>query len=296
MNSALLVFGASGQVGRELLGLAQQRRIAAIGLSRADADITDSVAVRAALAAHRPAAVINTAAYTAVDRAENEPQLAHAGNALGPAVLAEACAAAGVPLVHLSTDYVFDGTKQGAYVEDDAIRPIGVYAQTKAEGEALARAVQPHHLILRTAWVYGAHGHNFLKTILQLAKERDELRIVADQIGCPTATADIAEAILALAPRLIADKTVSGTYHFVGSGRTTWHGFAREIVQRQRPFTGRNPSVTPISTAEFPTPAARPMNSILDCSRFREAFGYVARPWTERTGEVVTALLAARAS
>jgi dTDP-4-dehydrorhamnose reductase len=291
MNGALLVFGANGQVGSELIVLARRRNVRAVGLARAEADITDTEAVRDTLRRHRPALVVNAAAYTAVDRAESEPERARAANALGPAILARACAEAGVPLVHLSTDYVFDGTKAGAYVEDDPIAPLGVYARTKAEGEAAVRQAQPHHVILRTAWVYGTHGHNFLKTMLRLAQERDELRVVADQIGCPTATADIAEAILALAPQLVADKDVSGAYHFVGTGQTTWHGFASEIVRRQQPFTGRNPRVTPITTAEFPTVARRPMNSVLGCTRFHAAFRYVARPWAERTGEVVAALL-----
>ena len=291
MKGAILVFGANGQVGCELISLARRRGVTAPGLSRAEANITDRQAVRAALRRKQPALVVNAAAYTAVDRAESEPERARAGNAVGPGILAQACADAGVPLVHLSTDYVFDGTKVGPYVEEDRINPLGVYGRTKAEGEAAVRAAQPHHVILRTAWVYGAHGHNFLKTMLRLAAERDELRVVADQIGCPTATADIAEAILALAPRLIADSGVAGTYHFVATGQTSWHGFASEIVRRQQPFTGRNPRVTVITTAEFPTAARRPMNSVLDCTRFRATFGHVARPWAERTGEVVTALL-----
>ena len=156
-----------------------------------------------------------------------------------------------MPLVHLSTDYVFDGKKSGAYVENDPIAPLSVYGRTKAEGEAAVREAQPHHVILRTSWVYGVHGKNFLKTVLRLASERDEFTMVADQFGCPTATADIAEAIVLLAPRLVADANVSGTYHFAGTGRTSWHGFATEIVARQRPFTGRNPRVVPIATGGF---------------------------------------------
>ncbi len=196
-----------------------------------------------------------------------------------------------MPLVHLSTDYVFDGKKSGAYVENDPIAPLSVYGRTKAEGEAAVREAQPHHVILRTSWVYGVHGKNFLKTVLRLASERDEFTMVADQFGCPTATADIAEAIVLLAPRLVADANVSGTYHFAGTGRTSWHGFATEIVARQRPFTGRNPRVVPIATADFKTAARRPANSVLDSGRFRAIFGHSARPWQERVAETVDLLL-----
>lgn len=291
MSGPILVFGAEGQVGRELIALASQRKIAAIGLSRAEADITQAEAVRAAIERHRPSLVVNAAGYTAVDRAESEPELARAANVEGPAVLAACCARAGVPLVHLSTDYVFDGRKSGAYVESDPVAPLSVYGRTKAEGEAAVREAQPQHVILRTSWVYGVHGKNFLKTVLRLASERDELPMVADQFGCPTATADIAEAILLLAPRLVADASVSGTYHFAGAGRTSWHGFAMEIVARQRPFTGRNPRVVPIAAADFKAAAPRPANSVLDSGRFRAIFGHSARPWQERVAETVDLLL-----
>jgi len=291
MTGPILVFGAEGQTGRELIALASRRKIAAVGLSRAETDITQAEIVRAAIERHRPGLVVNAAGYTAVDRAESEPEAAHAANAEGAANLAMACASASVPLVHISTDYVFDGEKTAAYVESDPIAPLCVYGRTKAEGEAAVREAQPHHVILRTSWVYGAYGQNFLRTILRLATERDELRIVADQFGCPTATADIAEAILALAPRLVADPSVAGTYHFAGSGETTWHGLATEIVARQRPFTGRNPHVVAIATADYPTPARRPANSVLDSSHFRAIFGYSAHPWQQRVAETVDLLL-----
>ncbi|HEY8267583.1 MAG TPA: dTDP-4-dehydrorhamnose reductase [Xanthobacteraceae bacterium] len=291
MTGSILVFGAEGQTGRELISLASRRKAAAVGLSRLDVDITQAEAVRAAIEQHRPGLVVNAAGYTAVDRAESEPELARAANVEGPTILAAASARAGAPLVQLSTDYVFDGKKSGAYVENDPIAPLSVYGRTKAEGEAAVREAQPHHVILRTSWIYGVHGKNFLKTVLQLASKQDELTMVADQFGCPTATADIAEAILQLAPRLTADKSVSGTFHFAGAGSTSWHGFATAIVARQRPFTGRNPRVVPITTAEFKTAARRPANSVLDSSRFRLAFGHSARPWQERVAETVDLLL-----
>jgi dTDP-4-dehydrorhamnose reductase len=292
MNGPILLFGAKGQIARELAAMAAARGLPVVGLSRADADITNEVTVRAALDVHRPAVVVNCAGYTAVDRAEREPETAAAGNVTGPAVLAAACAAADVPIVHLSTDYVFDGSKKGSYVETDKVKPLGVYGRTKAEGEAKVREAAKRHVILRTSWVFGVHGRNFLKTVLKLAAERDELRMVADQSGCPTATADIAEAILVVVRKLTEKPATAGIYHFTGTGSTSWHGFAEEIVRRQAIFTGRAPKVTAITSAEYPNSARRPMNSELDSSKFHAAFGYRARPWAERVAEVVASLLA----
>jgi dTDP-4-dehydrorhamnose reductase len=238
--------------------------------------------------------VVNAAAYTKVDLAETEIEAARRGNEIGPGVLAATCAAAGVPLVHISTDYVFDGSQQGAYRESDPIAPLGVYGRTKAAGETAVRAALPEHIILRTSWVYGAFGNNFLKTMLRLAATKDELRVVADQRGCPTSTRDIAAAILALAPRLIAREKVWGTYHFAGTGVTTWHGFATGIVAAQAPLTGRKPPVVPITTAEFPTAARRPANSELDCGLFAKTFGFRARRWEDETDATVRALVGAQ--
>jgi dTDP-4-dehydrorhamnose reductase len=291
MTGPLLVFGAGGQVGRELVEIATLRGIPVVGVTRAEADVADADAVRARIALHRPAVIVNAAAHTAVDRAESEPEAAWRTNAVGAGALATASAEARAPLIQLSTDYVFDGTKPGAYTENDPVAPLSAYGRSKAEGEAMVRRAHPHHLILRTAWAFGAHGNNFLKTILRLAGEQDELRVVADQVGSPTAAVDIAEAILATVPKLVADPSLAGTYHFTGSGTTTWYGFACEIVARQRPVTGRNPRVVAIATGDHPAAARRPRNSVLDCSRFHATFGYVARPWQERTAEVTAALL-----
>lgn len=290
-QGAILLFGAGGQLGRELAALAQARGVPLTGLARAEGDITDPGIVEAALAAYRPAMVVNAAAYTAVDRAESEPEAAFAANALGPDVLGQTCAAARVPMLHISTDYVFDGTKAAAYLETDPVSPLGVYGRSKAEGEARLRAVCDHHIILRTAWVYGAHGTNFLKTMLRLSRERDTLRVVADQRGCPTATTDLAEAILAVRSALLAGAEPWGTYHFAGTGETSWHGFAELIAAEQARFTGRNPTVEAITTAEFPTPARRPANSVLDSSYFAATFDMRASPWQERVRETVSALL-----
>jgi dTDP-4-dehydrorhamnose reductase len=196
-----------------------------------------------------------------------------------------------LPLVHISTDYVFDGAKTAAYSERDTISPLGVYGRSKAAGETSIRETLERHLILRTSWVYGVYGANFLKTVLQLVRTRNELRIVADQRGCPTGTADLARAVLSIAPRLADRDLIWGTYHFAGNGVTTWHGFATEIVAAQAAFTRHRPNVVPITTAEYPTLARRPANSELDSSRFAEIFGFRAADWRDRTREVVSALL-----
>ena len=292
MSGPILVFGARGQVGREIVALAAARGLAVAGLSRADADITNETTVRVAIEVHRPAVVVNGAAYTSVDRAEREPEIAAAANVTGPAVLAAVCASTGVPFIHISCDYVFNGAKKSAYVESDRVAPISVYGRTKAEGEAKVRELCPRHVILRTSWIYGLHGQNFLRNVVKLASERDELRMVVDQIGCPTAAIDIAEAVLAVARKLATEAKVSGIFHFAGTGATSRHGFAAEIVQRQAIFTGRTPKLAEIKMAEYPVAAKRPLNCELDSSRFRAAFGYSAAPWQHRVAEVVAALLA----
>ncbi len=289
----LLVFGAEGQVGREILALAPLHGHQATGLSRSEVDIADEAAVASAIGRNAAEMIVNAAAYTAVDRAESEPDAAARANTEGPAVLAGMAARAGIPLFHISTDYVFDGSKAGAYHENDPIAPLGVYGRTKAEGEARVRAVTPQHIILRTAWVYGTYGNNFLKTMLRLARDRDSLRVVADQWGCPTATADIARAVFAVADQ--AEDAAWGTYHFAGAGRTSWHGFADEIVAAQASMTGRRPPVIAIATADYPTPARRPANSELASDLFAARFGYRAAPWQTRAQETVATLLRAEA-
>lgn len=290
----ILIFGGAGQLGQELARAAARRQFAVAALSRAQTDISDQAAVAAALTEHSPALVVNAAAYTMVDRAEIETSEALRANAHGPAILATACAGAEIPLLHISTDYVFDGTKVGAYVESDPINPISAYGRSKAAGEIAVLRVQPRHVILRTSWLYGEFGHNFLKTVVRLVQEREELRVVADQRGSPTSTRALADAILRIAPRLAAGQEVWGTYHFTGSGVTTWHGFASCIVGAQAPWSGRKPRVTAITTAEFPTPAQRPANSELDCSRFERTFGFRARPWAEEVIEITQAVVSAQ--
>lgn len=292
MSGPILVFGARGQVGREIVSLASARGLPVVGLSRVEADITNETTVRVALEVHRPSVVVNGAAYTSIDRGEREADLATAANVTGPAVLASVCASTSVPLIHLSCDYVFNGAKKSAYVESDRVAPISVYGRSKAEGEAKMRELLPRHVIIRSSWIYGPHGQNFLRNVLKLAAERDELRMVGDQFGCPTATIDIAEAVLAVARKLATEAKVSGIFHFAGTGATSRFGFASEIVRRQAVFTERTPKLTEIKMAEYPVAAKRPLNCELDSSRFRAAFGYSAAPWQDRIAEVVAALLA----
>lgn len=289
----VLVFGANGQVGFELLRAAWAPGLTAVGLDRAAGDVTDARAVTSAVAAHRPALVVNASAYTAVDKAESEPDAAFAVNRDGPAHLARACADAGVPLIHISTDYVFDGTsKTTPWREDDPVAPQGVYAASKLAGEEAVREAQPDHVILRTAWVFGAHGHNFVKTMLRLARERDELQVVADQHGCPTPAAAIAAAIAAIAQaRLGGGGWTPGTFHYGGAPATTWHGFADRIVERAAARIGRRPTVTAIATADFPTPARRPANSVLDTARLGQAYGIPPADWMAGLDRVLDDIL-----
>jgi dTDP-4-dehydrorhamnose reductase len=292
----LLVLGAAGQVGRELCRLTWPAGTHLTTLDRAEIDIADHNAVCAAVVGERPEIVINAAAYTAVDRAESEPEAAWAANCTGPANLAMACRDAAIPLIHLSTDYVFDGSKRGPYREDDPVRPLGVYGKSKDAGDRAIQEALPEHVILRTAWVYSAHGHNFVKTMLRLATERPVLRVVADQTGSPTGAADIAAAIGEIVRQIRAGNTKWGTYHFAGAGAVSWHGFAEAIFELAVPWRGPAPRVEAIATAEYPTPARRPANSVLDCSRIGEAFGIAPRPWRAALAEVVQELLEGKIS
>jgi dTDP-4-dehydrorhamnose reductase len=291
----ILITGSGGQLGRELLAVAGAAGTAMVGVTHADLDIADRGAVGDVLARIAPAVVINAAAYNAVDRAESEVDAAMRTNAAGPGVLARACAAAGVPLVHVSTDYVFDGTKSGAYVEEDPVCPASAYGRSKAAGEEAVREACPAHLIVRTAWLFGAYGSNFLKTMLRLAAERDRLDVVADQRGSPTSTFDLARALLVAARAVQRGHRAWGTYHFAGSGETSRHGFATRIVEAQRPFTGRHPTVVAVSTTDYPTPAVRPKNSVLDSSKFAATFGFRAADWRDAIDRTVAELFAVKA-
>lgn len=289
----LAIIGAKGQVGWEL-----QRRALALGHEMlawdvAELDITQPAAVDQALAASGVQAVINAAAYTAVDRAEQEPEQAFVVNRDGPAHLAFTCAQMNIPLLHISTDYVFDGSKSGPYAEDDPAAPLGVYGQSKWAGDQAVQRLLPQHLILRVSWVFGIEGQNFVKTILRLARERAELRVVADQHGCPTYAGAIADALLNLVGRLreIETGNLWGTYHYCGAPATTWHGFASAIVEQARRYEPlKADKVTAITTAEYPTPAARPVNSVLDGSRLADRFGIHPSAWQTDLSTLLSAL------
>jgi dTDP-4-dehydrorhamnose reductase len=291
----ILVTGGHGQVGLELAALALPRGMQAALPTRAELDITDPDSVRAYFAGRSFAAVINCAAYTAVDKSESDIGAAFAVNALGPALLAEAVKAAGTPIVHISTDYVFDGAKDGVYLEDDPVNPLGVYGASKEAGEQAIRSAAARGVILRTAWVVSRHRQNFIKTMLRVGSERPVLRVVDDQRGCPTSAKDLAEAAAQVALRLIEDpQAPTGTYHFVNGGDTTWCGLARRVFETAARCGGPSPTVEAITTAEYPTPAKRPANSRLSTAQLTADFGIVPRSWQDATDEIVTALVGAK--
>ena len=276
----ILLTGAAGQLGREL-----KRSLACLGdviaRDRQQLDLARADTLRAAVRTAAPAVIVNAAAYTAVDKAETEPTVADAINALAPAILAEEAKRLGALLIHYSTDYVFDGSKASAYTEDDIPAPLAAYGHSKLAGELAIAASGCRHLIFRTSWVYGLHGVNFLKTMLRLGQERDELRVVDDQFGAPTWTRHLADVTaLILARREVPN----GLYHLAGAGETSWHGYAEAIfAEAQRAgLMDKAPVVHRIASANYPLPAPRPANSRLDCAKFRRDFDLALPDW--RTG------------
>ena len=276
----ILLTGCAGQLGREL-----KRSLCCLGdviaCDRQEFDLADPDALRDAVRDAAPAVIVNAAAHTAVDKAESEPELAMAINAIAPGVLAEEAKRLGALLIHYSTDYVFDGTKPAPYTEDDSPAPLSVYGRSKREGELAIAAADGRHLIFRTSWVYGLHGANFMKTMLRLGKERDELRVVGDQIGAPTWSRHLADATALIVARRDATQ---GLYHLAAAGETSWHGYAEAIFAeaRRAGLLNKSPVVHRITSADYPLPAARPANSRLDCSRFRRDFDLTLPDW--RTG------------
>ncbi|MER9327580.1 dTDP-4-dehydrorhamnose reductase [Mesorhizobium sp. M0488] len=293
----LVVTGREGQVAASLLEAGQARAgVEVIAIGRPELDLANPDTVIDAIAAAKPDIVVSAAAYTAVDQAEDEPDLAFAVNAVGAGKVAEAAARLGVPVIHLSTDYVFDGSKDRAYVETDPTAPLGVYGASKLAGEQAVAAANPRHVILRTAWVYSPFGKNFVKTMLRLAADRDEISVVADQWGNPTSALDIADAILHAAAMLHGENNFGafGAYHLAGTGETSWSGFARHILDTSRVFGGPWARVRDISTMDYPTKARRPANSRLSTAKFAAAFGWTAPDWRDSTGKVVRRLLETR--
>ncbi len=291
--ATVLVVGKSGQLARSMAAR-KWDGFDIVCLGRDELDLARPENIPSRLEAHRPALVVNAGAYTAVDKAETDAASAFAVNRDGPAALAEACARAGIPLIHVSTDYVFDGSKKGAYCEDDAVSPLGVYGASKLAGEEAVRAAGPRHMILRTSWVYSPYGANFVKTMLRLAETRDEVSVVCDQFGCPSYAPDIADAIGALVPRLLSGEEIYGTFHMAGRDATTWHDFAAGIFAEAGKRGVRVPSLKAIPTSDYPTPAKRPMNSRLDCAKLEAATGLRLPGWESGIGRCLDALLPAR--
>lgn len=284
----ILVTGRNGQVATSLLEQgATTSGMEIIALGRPELDLEDIALVGAVIAAKRPDVVVNAAAYTAVDKAEQEIDKAFAVNRDGAAAAAAAANRLGVPFIHLSTDYVYPGNKPDPYVEGDATGPLGIYGQSKLAGEAAVKNAHPTPLILRTSWVYSPFGANFVKTMLRLGRDRPVLSVVDDQAGNPTSAIDIADAILRIAPGLVS----GGTYHLCGSGDVTWCGFAREIFAASKAMGGPSPEIKAITTAQYPTPARRPANSRMSMAAFDARFGFRLRPWQDATAETVRRLL-----
>jgi len=292
MKMRILVTGAKGQLGWEILRQAPNRPCECIGIDIEEADLTDPVQVNQVLSDIRPQLLINAAAYTLVDKAQTEAGAAFAVNQAAAAHLAAACAGDQIPMVHVSTDFVFDGTQTVPYTEDDPVAPLGIYGQSKAAGEAAVRDSLDRHLIIRTAWLYGNHGHNFVKTMLRLGHKDREVRVVSDQVGCPTYAADLAAALLTLSERLSHATPISwGTYHLCGAGEVSWYGFARRILQTAHRL-GLAPAVTvtPIVTPEYPTPAPRPPYSVLACHKMKKNFGIACPPWQDSVEKMLQQL------
>ncbi len=297
----LLVTGGSGQLAQALsraplpaTGRGDDAwRVVVIG--RPSFDFEQPSGIAKAIAEHAPALVVNAAAWTAVDAAESEPEAAERANSDGPALIARTCAELGCGLIHISTDYVYDGTKSAPYVETDTPHPTGIYGATKLAGEIRVREALPDAVILRTAWVYAETGKNFVLTMLNAARRLPELRVVADQQGCPTNADDLAAAVLGVADVMLQqpDPRLGGVYHAAGAGSATWHGFAETIFEEAARHGRSKPKVTAIATADWPTPAKRPANSRLDCSRLADVFGMRLPPWQPSLQRAVAAICAA---
>jgi dTDP-4-dehydrorhamnose reductase len=286
----ILVAGGHGQVGRALAQLGKEQGLDLIALSRSELNITDAVSISAAFNKHHPELLINAAAYTAVDKAESEPELAYAINAKGVGLLAEACAKSNIPMLHISTDYVFDGTKATPYTEMDQVNPLSVYGKSKEAGERILREKLNQHIILRTSWVFGEHGNNFVKTIVRLAKEREELNVVADQLGGPTSSEAIAEVLLHISSRFRFDlESKWGTYHFCQKPYVSWYEFAKSIIEDSinTRAIDHPVRVNPILSKDYSSAARRPKNSKLKTQKLTENFNFSIKDWYSYSKKVI---------
>jgi dTDP-4-dehydrorhamnose reductase len=283
----IAVTGRQGQVARALAEAGPALDVEVVSLGRPQLDLAVPETVEPALNAAIPDIVVNAAAYTAVDQAEREPGIASAVNGTGAGAVAEAARALGVPVIHISTDYVFDGNKTSAYVEEDLVAPASVYGASKLAGEQAVAAATGEHVILRTAWVYAPYGKNFVRTMLALAESRDEVRVVADQLGSPTYAPDIAVAIVGIAGNVLrnpSDQLLRGIFHLAGSGETSWAGFASAIFAFLAAKGLRKPALNPIASADYPTPARRPANSRLNCAKLARVHGIELPSWRDSLG------------
>ncbi len=289
----IAVIGSEGQIAHSLRSLGRARGLHVFSAGRPETDLTRPQTVGEFLDRVEPDVVVNAAAYTAVDKAESDSENAFLVNATGAGEVARLCSQINRPLVHISTDFVFDGSSRTPYVETDAVLPLSVYGASKAAGEIAVRRALVQNIIIRTAWVYGAHGGNFVKTMLRLGAERPELSVVDDQHGSPTSAIDLADAILKIAPRLVANPEPSlwGTYHLTGASETTWHGFAAEIFNQASVRGASVPRLKAITTAEYPTPARRPAYSVLDNTKFVSTFGFGLPDWRASLASCMSELM-----
>lgn len=286
----VLVTGGAGQVGGEIADRASGHGVDVVAIDIAEMDLLDPASIAAMMASRAWAAVIHCAAYTAVDKAEQDIATAWGVNAVAPAVLAWETARRGIPIVQVSTDYVFEGSSAMPYKPDDATGPLGVYGGSKLGGEIAVRSGNPRHAVLRTAWVVSSRGNNFIKTMRRFGRERELMKVVADQHGTPTSAADIAETLLTICTRLLEPAAPSGTWHFVNGGDATWCDLAEAVFVDLERREGRRPVLQAITTAEYPLPARRPAYSRLDTSSLTRDFGIVPRPWQEAVADILDAL------
>jgi dTDP-4-dehydrorhamnose reductase len=293
MTRRVLLTGGSGQVGQALQALAWPPDVALAAPGRDALQLSDGASIAAYLRASPDlAAILSVGAYTAVDRAESEADLAEAVNVRAPGILAAHAAQSGIPIIHVSTDYVFDGSGTRPWRENDPVSPLGVYGATKAAGEAAVRASGARHVILRTSWVVGAKGQNFVRTMLRLGAERTELKVVDDQIGSPTHAGDLAGSIRTILLRLLDDdRAPTGTFHIANAGETSWHGVAARVFAAAAGRGGPSPTLTAIPSSGYPTPARRPLNSRLDASALTEAFAIRLRRWEEAIDDIVAEIM-----
>ena len=289
----LLIIGSKGQLGSELVIECKRNDFSFLALDLPEFNITDPSQVKKTLADFKPSIVINASAYTNVDMAETEPEIAYTVNSDGPANLAVSCDKNRIPIIHISTDYVFDGSKGQPYAESDPVSPLGIYGKSKEKGESKLRSILKQHIILRTSWLYSAYGNNFVKTMLKLGKEKKIIKVVSDQYGCPTCAADLAEAVVNISKQITQNfKIAWGTYHYCGLGITTWHEFAKAIFEIASQYQNyKVSSVEAITTAQYPTKTKRPAFSALDCGLFKKHFGINIKPWQESLEKTIERIL-----